>query len=476
MANDFKDLIRYFDTPAALAANLKEKQKGYDNVNDRISLKLPGGALKHWSDDTKQVLIEGTQTINGSKTFLLNILMSSGKLLSLDSVGGIRLVDGEKITISPDDTAFGGYTSEELLSIFSGNFHVQDRSSPVGGNFINDGGFDSSSLWVLVGGFTIGSGSQLGYNFFAGSSEASQISENNKPERMYPNTWCKFTYDVVFSSFVGVLSLSSETSTEVIVLDTSVGNGKEVYFKSTNESEAPFKIEVTSAVSGNFALDNFVTERFGGTVEGEAFGPGGALRVTGRGDMKSIPPGVTTDRSGYFSGPDPLFLRGLQFNDLSDARITERLDIGGGQGVSPNPFTEGTQERWTDSNRISIDTTRTATTLGTTTSGTVDFDIGGSVDDGVSTYLVFVNGLKTDLSASFSAIYHVAVRSDGGTRTILGQSQLSFFNDIDGASGSINFSIGSGNLTAYLPGLIGHDVNWTLQYMGHGNQFGDRKV
>jgi hypothetical protein len=70
----------------------------------------------------------------------------------------------------------------------------------------------------------------------------------------------------------------------------------------------------------------------------------------------------------------------------------------------------------------------------------------------------------------------VAVRSDGGTRTILGQSQLSFFNDIDGASGSINFSIGSGNLTAYLPGLIGHDVNWTLQYMGHGNQFGDRKV
>lgn len=478
MANDFKDLIRYFDTPAALATNLKEKQKGYDNVNDRISLKLPGGALKHWSDDTKQVLIEGTQIINGSKTFLLDILMSSGKLLSLDGVGGVRLVDGEKITISQDDTAFAGYTAEELLSIFGGNFHIQDRSNSVGGNFINDGIFDVPSLWVLGSGFSIGSGTErLDYTFMSATSQVSQLSDHNKPEKMYPNTWYKFTYDVESSSFAGVLSLSLDMATEAIVLDTSVGVGKEFYFKTIDDGGAVFKLEVTGSSGGDsFGLKNFSAERFGGTVEGEAFGPGGPLRVTGRGDVKSISPGSLPDRSGYFSGPDPLFLRGLQFNDSSDARFTGQLDIGGDQGDGTPSFLEGTQERWSDSNRMSINKTRTATTLSTSASDVVNFDIGDSVDDGISTYLFFVNGFKDDQTLAISAFYHVAVRSNSGNRALVGQNAFSVLNEFDGSDGNLNFFISSNELSVTFQGIVTHDIDWTIQYMGHGNQFGDRKV
>jgi len=69
MVAENKDLIRYHDTKVNLTANLKEKMFGYANNFDQIIVKLAGGAIKAFSDDSQQVLRAVVQTIPAEKTF-----------------------------------------------------------------------------------------------------------------------------------------------------------------------------------------------------------------------------------------------------------------------------------------------------------------------------------------------------------------------------------------------------------------------
>ena len=87
MAVENKDVIRVFDTPANLAANLKNKMFGFDSTGIRFAAKDASGTMRYVSHDSLQCLLAGTQTITGIKTFSANTFFTGSITL-----GGINPV------------------------------------------------------------------------------------------------------------------------------------------------------------------------------------------------------------------------------------------------------------------------------------------------------------------------------------------------------------------------------------------------
>ena len=79
MANENKDVIRVAALEAAMAATLRSGMLGLaSDTNRLISKKLSDASIRYWSDDTKQMLLAGTQTVTGAKTFTSAATFSSG--------------------------------------------------------------------------------------------------------------------------------------------------------------------------------------------------------------------------------------------------------------------------------------------------------------------------------------------------------------------------------------------------------------
>lgn len=85
MAVTNSDVIRLFDTPSNLSTNLKEKMIAGDVTNVRFAAKFPTIGMKYVSDDSKQLLLAGAQTVTGIKTW------SANQIFSADIRGGFTL-------------------------------------------------------------------------------------------------------------------------------------------------------------------------------------------------------------------------------------------------------------------------------------------------------------------------------------------------------------------------------------------------
>ena len=469
MANENKDVLRVHDTPANLFANLKDLMFGYDTTNNRWASKLSGGSMKYVSDDTQQVLIAGTQTITGLKTFTQNVIMTADKLLTLDQVGGLKLKDTDKYAISDDDSADNGYQYDELFNVFGGKLAVQDRGTAVASfDIISNGTFASDTKWTKTSGFTIGSGT-LNFAHSDGTDDVTQGLSDMGAERIMPDTWYKMEYDITASAGTPTVEISTSTAVTAVAIDLTVATGKVLYFKSKENAMASFKIDVTASIAGNsFSLDNLKLGKVPGFVEGTAFGPAGSVGITGRGDIQSTDNTVSSDRSGYFKGPIAS-LSGLQFDSLGAGRFTSSLDIGGEQHNAV-----AGQEKWMSGPRMSINVRQSVTTSGAVT-GDMDFELALASNDIMSTFLVFINGLKDDQTIGVGMIYMVVVRDNSGTLSIVGTPvQVGKIDDFTDTS--VAFSISGDNLRVKVTGSAGDDIDWTSQYIGHGALFGQRIV
>jgi hypothetical protein len=70
MANENKDVIRVFELEADLTSVLRAGMLGFATDTHRMARKkLSDSSMAYWSDDTKQMLLAGAQTITGNKTY-----------------------------------------------------------------------------------------------------------------------------------------------------------------------------------------------------------------------------------------------------------------------------------------------------------------------------------------------------------------------------------------------------------------------
>lgn len=470
MATEQKDVIKVFDTPANLAANLAENMMGYDTTNDRFAAQLPSaGGLKVVSDDSQQCLLATPQTLTGLKTITQNLIVTAAKMITLNQIGGLKFNTGDKHGFSINDTLDGGYIYKELLNVLGGVLSVHDRTLIILGNqdFLSNKDFSASSDWTVTTGFSIGAGT-MNFAHSDGTDDFQQVSTDMINHLMQPNTWYKLIYDVTASNGTPTVVISTDTADAEVTVDITVATLKELYFKTNGTVNAPFKIEVTSSIAGDtFSIDNLAAIRLQGQVDASQFGPGGSVEISGRGDIKMTANQGTIDRSGYLSGPLADSVQGLQFDSPGRARFTGPLDIGGGQ-VSDNPGTEG----WELTERFGINETLEVQTSGAVT-GNMDYVLDQGPTDGIGNYLIFVNGLKDDGSLAVAFSHSVMVKSDGGTVTIMGTPTL--IAEVDEfTDASVIFSIVSDNLRIQVTGSASDDINWTSQVIGHGNQLGPR--
>jgi len=272
MANELKDIYRVFDTPANLAANLKEKMFGYDTTGQRFGANVPSTGMKYVSEDTLQCLLAGTQTISGLKTFQQHIIMTAAKLLTLDQTGGLRLNSASTNSISDDDSL---YTVDKLLGIYGGDFEVLDHGQEDSDNALNEPNFATATKWSAVGDMSI-SGGKLNFTYSGGTGNCTQ-QEADLAFRIYGGEWYVFEYDVdSYSGDAVVILKSGQPADQIITLDMTVATNKKTYFK-IDGSHNGFVIEIQSVTSGAFVMDNFSLKRIDGTIEGKKFGPGHGL-------------------------------------------------------------------------------------------------------------------------------------------------------------------------------------------------------
>lgn len=70
MSDQEKDVIRVADAEASIGTTLRPGMLGVTSDTNKIaSKKLSDSSMRFHSDDSKQVLIEGAQNVNGPKTF-----------------------------------------------------------------------------------------------------------------------------------------------------------------------------------------------------------------------------------------------------------------------------------------------------------------------------------------------------------------------------------------------------------------------
>jgi len=99
------DVIRVQATEAALSSTLRAGMLGFASDTDRMGYKrLDNSVMKYWSEDTKQCLLAGNQTITGNKTYsgtsnftgatTFNSTATFANIMSMTPLGIIAVVDG----------------------------------------------------------------------------------------------------------------------------------------------------------------------------------------------------------------------------------------------------------------------------------------------------------------------------------------------------------------------------------------------
>ncbi len=465
MTVENKDVIRVEDTPANLALNLKDQMMAYDPTGGgggRFAFKDSGSVMRFVSNDTLQVLLAGTQTITGLKTFTQNIIMTASKLLTLDQIGGLRMAASDKYVLSDNDS---GYSVNELLSIFGGKLDIQNRNNVVTPStpILKFNDFSTDSSWTKTAGFTIGSG-VANFAHSDGTDDLKQSSSQFQSV-LHGNQWYKLTYDITASNGTPTVVVKGLPD---VAIDLTVATLKVLYFKTLG-SASEFKIDVTGSIAGDsFSIDNLILALVPGDTENIT--SIGNLELSQSGDIASTGSG-SANKSGYIGGPTAISTKqGLQFDSNNDARFTERLDVGSGNNDAAGLMAEG----WKGQNRLSMMEVQSTSTTDAG-SGTMLWDLRTS-NDGMATLLVFVNGIKNDESLGVGAVYMVAIRTVSLTVTQLGTAvelaKLDEFTDT-----VITFSInGSNQLVVNVTGSAGDTILWTSQIIGHGTQLGDREV
>ena len=101
MADENKDVIRVWVNEANLATTLKSGMFGAAEDTFRFSAKRESdGAIRYWSDDTKQVLLAGAQTITDVKTHNANLEISGLNKLRVGTTRKLELASDEDSIVS----------------------------------------------------------------------------------------------------------------------------------------------------------------------------------------------------------------------------------------------------------------------------------------------------------------------------------------------------------------------------------------
>lgn len=460
MPVDQKDVLRVHDTPANLSANLKEEMFGWDTTNNRLGVKLAGGSMKFTSDDTQQVLIAGTQSITGAKTFDQNIKTVVGKLLSLDDIAGFRLNTTSTHTISDDDSL---YRIDQLLGIYGGDAEILDHGDTQGENFLASGDFSSGTPWSFVFDMSIVA-NELSYTHSSGAGNGEQLVADFIL-RAFENEWYEFTYDVVTNTSDATVTITTDTGDVAVSLNMDVGPSKIAHVK-LKSGLLKFKISATST-SGSFTMDNFSFARLGGTLQVKEIGPGGSVKISGMGDIESSDGTILNAFSGWFgaiaAGTDKA---GLQFNSLGAGRFSKTLDIGWGGDL--NFDTAATTQRF------AFEKIQSGQTVGAA-SVNLDFQI-LQLNGLCSAFLIWLRALRDDGTEGFGALAFATFRRNGGTLSIVGTEVNIAQND--DFSGALSFVITTSgdNIRITPTGEAGKTINWTAELIGLGNNFGSRDV
>jgi len=281
MTVDLKDVIRLHDTAANVTANLKDKMFAWDITNNRFSVKLAGGSMLFISDDTKQVLKAGTQTITGAKTFNQDIKMLAQKLLTLDGIGGLRLDAANRNVFSNNDA---NYIKNELLSVFGGDLEVADFDNDLGINFIQNGTFASDIKWTKDAEWTIGSG-VLSFAHSSGAGSVEQVEADYILD-IFAHDLQQYvmTYDITAKAGTPSLVITTDTATTSTAIDLGVGTLKKVFFKYKSGA-VKFKMTATSTGGDSFSMDNITIQEAGGIVKARLYGVSGNVEINASGDL-----------------------------------------------------------------------------------------------------------------------------------------------------------------------------------------------
>ena len=126
MADTPADIIRVFDTPANLAANLKEKMIGGDTAGNRFAAKFPSIGMKYVSNDDLQALLAKANAFTGLNTFAA--LTTFNENITLNS--------NKKFYVNNDTTG----TEINQDSGLSDDLKVYNKSASGGMDFETDSG------------------------------------------------------------------------------------------------------------------------------------------------------------------------------------------------------------------------------------------------------------------------------------------------------------------------------------------------
>ena len=103
-----QDVLRVLDTPANLAANLKNRMFGFDTVGNRFGVKNNSGVMKYVSEDALQCLLAGPQTLTGLKTFGAGAIVNTSFVVnSLADLKGVAKF-GSEMRSDPTNTLDAG--------------------------------------------------------------------------------------------------------------------------------------------------------------------------------------------------------------------------------------------------------------------------------------------------------------------------------------------------------------------------------
>lgn len=152
MGNENKDVIRLFDTEANLISGSTMRPGMLSHATDTnriVRKRLSDSAFHYWSDDSKQMLLAGAQTVTGNKTYsgtsafsgaatFSNLLTANNELIlgarldlgaggsggspSSDDVSGYSLIILAPTTLNVDDNyVFTDLSDGQILFVFNNN-------------------------------------------------------------------------------------------------------------------------------------------------------------------------------------------------------------------------------------------------------------------------------------------------------------------------------------------------------------------
>ena len=453
MGVELKDVIRVQDTPA-------NQMIAFDSTNDRFAYKDSGGVMKFVRDDTQQIHRDFTETMIGLKTFTQNVIMTASKLLTLDQIGGLRMVANDKYVFSDDDS---GLVPDQMVSIFGGGMDIQDRNSAVTPftPILKFFDFSTDAAWTKTAGFTISSGT-LNFAHTDGTDKVFQ-NKGDFQSKIEAGQLYKMTYDIKASNGTPTVVVEALFPIGDVPIDLAVADSKVLYFLAT---DLTFEISVTSSIAGDtFSIDNIILSKVPGVLTNITELNDG-VEITSNGDIQLT---EASEKSGFIGGPGTIAnRRGLQFDSAGNARFTNHLDVGGGNDPATGLMTDG----WRSFSRMSIGLSGSVTTIGAVLD-TILLEVqSGNV--GISTLLLFIQGEKDDQSISYHGLFLVGIRNSGATLSLAFTPQV--ISENDGFGDTLQtFGVSGNDFQVKCTGSAGDTIFWTAQFLGHGDQLGERE-